>query len=262
MFAEYLTKKDDRSIINKSAPNAKGQIAREARLWRRFIMRPAKKQEGVYTIGVATKLLGVHHRTLRIYEEEGLILPQRDPKNNRRLYSDQDLVWIRCIRQLIHQGGLTVKAIRRLLDLVPCWEIKHCPEEQWRRCLPNLNIPHMKLPPQVAPPELLLEGKKARAEKTVEIKLFYGVREFGAILPCSKCIKAERVLRKVAQRFGDRITIVKYEASSPEADRYEVLLTPTIFLDEEPLVIGGVPSEPALERAIEKSLASRRESGE
>ena len=54
----------------------------------------------VYTIGTAAEILGVHPRTLRLYEDGGLLRPAR--KNNRRFYSANDLHWIACIRYLIH----------------------------------------------------------------------------------------------------------------------------------------------------------------
>ena len=44
----------------------------------------------VYVISVAARIVAVHPRTLRIYEDEGLIEPARTP-TNIRLYSDHDL---------------------------------------------------------------------------------------------------------------------------------------------------------------------------
>jgi MerR family transcriptional regulator, heat shock protein HspR len=86
----------------------------------------------VYTIGTAAELLGLHPRTLRLYEDGGLIRPAR--KNNRRYYSAYDLKWIRCLRYLIHHEGLNQEGVRRLLALVPCWQIKGCPPELAAAC--------------------------------------------------------------------------------------------------------------------------------
>lgn len=86
----------------------------------------------VYTIGTAAELLGVHPRTLRLYEDGGLIRPAR--KNNRRFYSSNDLQWINCIRYLIHEKGLNQEGMRRLLALIPCWDIQHCTEEKKATC--------------------------------------------------------------------------------------------------------------------------------
>jgi len=86
----------------------------------------------LYTIATAAELLGVHPRTLRLYESAGLLKPSR--RNNRRIYSNNDLHWVRCVRYLIHEKGLNQEGIRRLLAILPCWEIRGCPEETWQKC--------------------------------------------------------------------------------------------------------------------------------
>jgi MerR family transcriptional regulator/heat shock protein HspR len=86
----------------------------------------------VYTIGTAAELLGVHPRTLRLYEDGGLIRPAR--KNNRRFYSVNDLKWISCVRYMIHEKGLNQEGLRRLLALIPCWDIKGCLQEAKADC--------------------------------------------------------------------------------------------------------------------------------
>lgn len=86
----------------------------------------------VYTIGTAAEILGVHPRTLRLYEDGGLIRPAR--KNNRRFYSTNDLQWIGCVRYLLHEKGLNQEGLRRLLALIPCWEIKECSPEAMTHC--------------------------------------------------------------------------------------------------------------------------------
>ncbi|HYU81853.1 MAG TPA: MerR family transcriptional regulator, partial [Candidatus Polarisedimenticolia bacterium] len=53
----------------------------------------------VYIISIAAGLAGCHPRTLRIYEEEGLLDPVRTD-TNIRLYSDEDLDRVRAIRYL------------------------------------------------------------------------------------------------------------------------------------------------------------------
>ncbi len=90
------------------------------------------EERPVYTIGTAAEILGVHPRTLRLYEEGGLIRPAR--KNNRRFYSTNDLKWIGCVRYMIHEQGLNQEGLRRLLALIPCWEINACLEEAKEEC--------------------------------------------------------------------------------------------------------------------------------
>lgn len=91
-----------------------------------------KKSDPIYPISVAAKLLTVHPRTLRIYEEEGLVKPAR--QGNKRYYSDNDIEWIKCLRLLIHEKGISIPGIKMLLDLTPCWEITSCPPEKRENC--------------------------------------------------------------------------------------------------------------------------------
>jgi MerR family transcriptional regulator/heat shock protein HspR len=86
----------------------------------------------VYTIGTAAEILGVHPRTLRLYEDGGLIRPAR--KKNRRFYSARDLEWIGILRYLIHEKGLNQEGLRRLLARIPCWEINGCSVEGRNGC--------------------------------------------------------------------------------------------------------------------------------
>lgn len=88
--------------------------------------------EPIYPISVAAKLLSVHPRTLRIYEEEGLIKPAR--QGNKRYFSNNDISWITCLRTLIHEKGISIPGIKMLLELTPCWEITKCPPEKRDHC--------------------------------------------------------------------------------------------------------------------------------
>lgn len=90
-------------------------------------VEPLRKDLPIYPIGVAAKLLDVHPRTLRIYEEEGLIKPERI--GNRRLYSTNDITWIGCLRKLIHDEGVSIPGIKKLLRYATCYEIADCPED-------------------------------------------------------------------------------------------------------------------------------------
>ncbi len=68
-----------------------------------------------YSIGEFSKLtnLGIH--TLRYYEHENLITPKRN-SNNRRYYSDKDLVWIEFIKRL-KDTGMPIKQIQHYAKL-------------------------------------------------------------------------------------------------------------------------------------------------
>ena len=70
----------------------------------------------VYVISVAATLVSAHPRTLRIYEDEGLICPARTP-TNIRLYSETDIRRITWIRHLTRERGVNLAGVRILFEL-------------------------------------------------------------------------------------------------------------------------------------------------
>lgn len=90
------------------------------------------EKKAVFTIGIAAQMLEVHPRTLRIYEEEGLIKPQR--KGKWRYYTMNDIRWIECLREMIHEHGISIAAVKKLLQYTPCWNITDCPFEKRKEC--------------------------------------------------------------------------------------------------------------------------------
>ncbi|MEW6519446.1 MAG: MerR family transcriptional regulator [Desulfurivibrio sp.] len=88
--------------------------------------------KAIFTIGVASKMLKVHPRTLRIYETEGLIKPIRQGK--WRYFTMDDIKWIECLRGMIHESGISIAAIKKLLQYTPCWNIADCPFEKRKQC--------------------------------------------------------------------------------------------------------------------------------
>jgi MerR family transcriptional regulator/heat shock protein HspR len=69
-----------------------------------------------YFISIAAELAQVHPRTLRIYEEEGLLEPVRT-ETNIRLYSDDDLQRVRVIRYLTQVRGVNLAGVKLLLHM-------------------------------------------------------------------------------------------------------------------------------------------------
>ncbi len=86
----------------------------------------------IFTIGVAAKMLEVHPRTLRIYEKEGLIRPIR--KGKWRYFTMDDIKWVECLRSMIHEQGISIVAIKKLLQYTPCWNITECSFDKRKQC--------------------------------------------------------------------------------------------------------------------------------
>jgi MerR family transcriptional regulator/heat shock protein HspR len=70
----------------------------------------------VYMISVAAELAGMHPQTLRIYEQRGLIEPNRSPKGTR-LYSQEDVERLRRIQELTSQLGMNLAGVERVFEL-------------------------------------------------------------------------------------------------------------------------------------------------
>ncbi len=79
--------------------------------------------EPLYTISIAARLVrretstepAIHPQTLRMYEKEGLVSPQRVGKN--RLYSDRDVERVRQIQRLT-RVGVNLQGVAMILDLL------------------------------------------------------------------------------------------------------------------------------------------------
>jgi MerR family transcriptional regulator/heat shock protein HspR len=69
----------------------------------------------IFTLSVAADLLGLHPRTLRIYEEKKLIAPARTGGNRRR-YSQNDIRRFSNIRRLT-LGGVNLEGVRIILEM-------------------------------------------------------------------------------------------------------------------------------------------------
>jgi MerR family transcriptional regulator/heat shock protein HspR len=91
-----------------------------------------KKDIPLYPIGIVAELIGTTDQTLRLYEKHGLIKPSR--RNKNRYYSENDIKWIRCIRELIHTKKISIQGIKKLMDYAPCWELTECTEEKRANC--------------------------------------------------------------------------------------------------------------------------------
>ena len=70
----------------------------------------------IYMISVAAELVGVHPQTLRLYENKGLVRPQRTP-GGTRLYSEADVERLRIIQRLTTELGLNLAGVELVLRL-------------------------------------------------------------------------------------------------------------------------------------------------
>ncbi len=71
-----------------------------------------------YRIGELSKLTGVSEHTLRFYEKERLVVPQRD-QNNIRLYTEDNRQWVEFILHM-KNTGMSLENLKRYTE---CWAL-------------------------------------------------------------------------------------------------------------------------------------------
>ncbi|MDI6801591.1 MAG: MerR family transcriptional regulator [Thermodesulfovibrionales bacterium] len=74
-----------------------------------------KKDMPVYMISVVSRILEVHPQTLRMYEREGFVAPQRI--NRQRLYSDDDIDRLNLVIKLTKELGVNKAGVDIILRM-------------------------------------------------------------------------------------------------------------------------------------------------
>jgi len=77
----------------------------------------ASSSEPRYVISVASRMVGIEAHALRYYERLGLIQPRRSG-GNTRLYSQDDVDQLRCIKALMSDLGVNLAGVEVALHLV------------------------------------------------------------------------------------------------------------------------------------------------
>ena len=80
------------------------------------------------------------------------------------------------------------------------------------------------------------------------------VKVFGTTPPCAKCKEVTKRANKVAERYPGKISVTHFDALSAEGDKYGILMTPTIVINDKVASIGKVPTEDEIEKMIKKEM--------
>lgn len=80
-----------------------------------MVERPGR-DEPVYVISVAAKMLNMHPQTLRYYERVGLINPSRT-RGRIRLYSERDIERLRRITRMVGELGVNLAGAEIILRM-------------------------------------------------------------------------------------------------------------------------------------------------
>lgn len=71
-----------------------------------------------YNINQVAEILNISADRLRTYDEEGLIIPFRIKKGNKRLYSQFDIEWLQACRKFIKDKKFTIYSFKLILLLI------------------------------------------------------------------------------------------------------------------------------------------------
>jgi MerR family transcriptional regulator/heat shock protein HspR len=78
----------------------------------------ARQQNSEYfTISVVSSMFNIHPQTLRLYEREGLLQPDRSA-GNTRLYSRQDIEHLNTILNLTREMGVNLAGVSIIMELL------------------------------------------------------------------------------------------------------------------------------------------------
>ncbi len=75
-----------------------------------------KRKKGYFSISAVAKMFSVHQQTIRLYEKQGLITPQRS-SGNTRLFSEEDVDRLEEVIYLTHQLGINLAGVEMILKL-------------------------------------------------------------------------------------------------------------------------------------------------
>lgn len=82
------------------------------------------ENKGIYSIGTVSEIIGEHPETLRVWEKNDLIKPER--QNTQRKYSNNDFKRLKFIKYLIHNKGLNIAGVNQVIGMYPCWVNFEC----------------------------------------------------------------------------------------------------------------------------------------
>jgi len=82
------------------------------------------EDKGLYTIGTVAELIGEHPETLRVWERNDLLRPDRE--GYQRKYSNNDLKRLKFIKFLMNEKGLNIAGVKQLSSMYSCWYKRSC----------------------------------------------------------------------------------------------------------------------------------------
>jgi small redox-active disulfide protein 2 len=80
------------------------------------------------------------------------------------------------------------------------------------------------------------------------------IKIFGGEPPCAKCKATERVATAAVTELGLNAKVVHISAISEEADRYDIMLTPAVVINDKVVLSGKVPTKEEFKKILQKEI--------
>jgi glutaredoxin len=78
------------------------------------------------------------------------------------------------------------------------------------------------------------------------------IKVFGTTPPCVRCKKVEEIAREVASELGN-LVVEKHDVLSKEADKYGIMMSPTVVVGGKAVFVGRVPTKGELTEVLKKT---------
>jgi thiol-disulfide isomerase/thioredoxin len=80
------------------------------------------------------------------------------------------------------------------------------------------------------------------------------IEVFGSQPPCAKCRATIKLAEELAKEFSGEVEVKEYTAFSKEADKYNIMMTPTVVINGKVFTTGKVPSRDELLHTVKREL--------
>lgn len=76
------------------------------------------KETPFYNVTQIAEILQISTDRLRTYDEENLVMPARQGKNGKRLYSELDVEWLKDVRTIIAKERMNIYSFKLMLNVL------------------------------------------------------------------------------------------------------------------------------------------------
>jgi small redox-active disulfide protein 2 len=83
------------------------------------------------------------------------------------------------------------------------------------------------------------------------------IKVFGGEPPCAKCKNVEKVIKEAINELNLDAEVVHVSALSAEADKYDIMITPSVVVNEKVVARGKALSKNEFKTILERELKAK-----